>query len=236
MFRVKICGLVNRADALAAVASGADAVGCLVGVRHRAEDSVTPEAACSILAGLPRSVQKVVVTHMGRADAIFPLLHRINCSCLQLHDRISVEEICALKDGFPDVLILKALSVGARVSVEERERLREEALSYITCVDGFVLDSSDKEKDRIGGTGQPHDWAASEALVPILGKPVILAGGLVPENVIRAIEAVLPYGVDVNTGVEASCDRGTGRKDETRLRLFIQNARRALDRIHGCPP
>lgn len=97
MFRVKICGLVHRADALAAVALGADAVGCLVGVCHRAEDAVTPETARSILDGLPRSVHRVIVAHLARADDVFPLLRRIDCSCLQLHDWIAVQDIRALK-------------------------------------------------------------------------------------------------------------------------------------------
>ena len=134
------------------------------------------------------------------------------------------------------MLILKALSIAARVTAPERKRLIEDARRYFPCVDGFILDSSDRAADRIGGTGQPHDWTASAAMVPLLEKPIILAGGLNPKSVVRAVDTVRPYGVDVNTGVEASGKRGDGRKDGARLRLFIQNARRALARVHGCRP
>ncbi|MBU4202450.1 MAG: phosphoribosylanthranilate isomerase [Acidobacteria bacterium] len=234
MFRVKICGLVHRADALAAAASGADAVGCLVGVRHRAEDAVSAKEAHSILDRLPRSVHRVIVTHLARADEVSSLVFQTGCSCLQLHADIPVEEIRAVREKFPSVLIIKALSVEGRMNDADRNRLCGEGNRYLNDVDAFVLDSKNVEEDRVGGTGRVHDWAASRDIISHLGKPIILAGGLNPKNVAQAVDTVRPYGVDVNTGVEASGKRGDGRKDGARLRLFIQNARRALDRVHGC--
>lgn len=87
-------------------------------------------------------------------------------------------------------------------------------------MDALLLDS--RTADRIGGTGLPHDWSVSRRIVEQIGKPVILAGGLRPENLQAALETVRPAAVDVNSGIETAC----GAKDPQRAEAFVQICRR----------
>jgi len=85
-------------------------------------------------------------------------------------------------------------------------------------VDAILLDS--RTEDRLGGTGQTHDWSISQRLVAASQIPVILAGGLTPENVAEAVRTVRPYAVDVNSGVETA----TGDKSFNLCSQFVANA------------
>ncbi|OYT68976.1 MAG: hypothetical protein CFK52_14215 [Chloracidobacterium sp. CP2_5A] len=100
--------------------------------------------------------------------------------------------------------------------------LSPEAVRQWACAQGpsrFLLDQSSPDH---GGTGQTVDWAEAARLVPALGRPVILAGGLTPENVVRAAETVQPFGLDVCSGVEAV----PGRKDRGKVEAFVNLCRR----------
>jgi phosphoribosylanthranilate isomerase len=88
-------------------------------------------------------------------------------------------------------------------------------------VDAFVLDTTNTATGQVGGTGQTHDWAVSRALVEALPVPMVLAGGLKPENVAEAIRQVRPFAVDVNSGVS----RPDGTKDPDRLAAFLRAAK-----------
>ena len=96
-----------------------------------------------------------------------------------------------------------------------------EAAALEPLVDALLLDS--RTAERIGGTGQTHDWSISRRIVEACGKPVILAGGLTPTNLASALAAVRPAGVDVNSGVE----NAAGEKDPDRVRSFVR-----LCRVH----
>jgi phosphoribosylanthranilate isomerase len=88
-------------------------------------------------------------------------------------------------------------------------------------VDGIILDKAIRATGQVGGTGKTHDWNISKAVVRSIALPVILAGGLNPENIAEAIRTVQPYGVDVNSGVS----KAGGIKDHEKLRLFIARAK-----------
>ena len=94
-----------------------------------------------------------------------------------------------------------------------------QAKAYLPYVDALLLDS--RTEDRIGGTGFPHDWDISKKIVAENTKPVILAGGLTPTNIVDAISKVKPYGVDVHTGVEGA----DGNRDLQKLQDFIRYAK-----------
>jgi phosphoribosylanthranilate isomerase len=96
-------------------------------------------------------------------------------------------------------------------------------------VDAFITDTFDPETGASGATGRTHDWHISKKLNMLSPKPLILAGGLTPENVYDAIIEVGPAGVDVHTGVENS----TGRKDRDLVTQFITNAQKAFDEIRN---
>lgn len=212
--RVKICGIACEEDARAAEAAGADAVGCLVALSHPSPDRVDTRTARAIFASLPPLVARVLVTHRATPDEIARLVRETAPTTVQLHGPFPLVEIPALRIRFPFLTILKTVHVVDGGAVDEARRAAEVA-------DAVLLDT--RTGDRIGGTGRTHDWSISARIVRTCPRPVVLAGGLTPDNVGEAIRRVVPWGVDVNSGV-----RGTGaRKSEARLRSFIAAARRA---------
>jgi phosphoribosylanthranilate isomerase len=108
----------------------------------------------------------------------------------------------------------------AKVSVEGEEAA-DRARSLEGIADAILLDSRDRSTDRVGGTGLVHDWSISARIVERISTPIILAGGLNPTNVARAISTVRPWAVDVNSGVEDS----SGMKNEDKVRAFVAAAR-----------
>ena len=88
--------------------------------------------------------------------------------------------------------------------------------------DFYLLDSFNLKTNQVGGTGLTHDWKRSRELIKLLNKPTFLAGGLNPDNVMKAIKEVHPYGVDVNSG----CKNSLGKKDAKRVKVFVANAKK----------
>jgi len=197
-------------DALLCVRAGADALGLIVGAVHRTEDEITPMRASVIVAALPPFVCKVMVTHLEEAERIIPLLKTVGTDTVQLHSGIIAEEIRRIKKSLPWVKIIKA--VHGNVDGVIRAAGYFAALRH---VDAILADT--KIGDRVGGTGITHDWSITRTLSESLDKPVILAGGLRPENVEDAIRAARPYAVDVNSGVEDA----KGNKEFSRVEAFI---------------
>lgn len=212
MLRVKICGNRTRDDLAMAGQLGADAVGLIVGARHRTEDAIAPDAAAAMLRDVPLFVNPVLVTHLLTAAEILRLHTEIPTSTIQLHDAITIREVETIRRALPHVSLIKAVGVTGEDAAEIARR-------FEPYVDALLLDTH--AGDRIGGTGIVHDWNISRRIVAQIKKPVILAGGLRPENLIEAIKAVQPYGVDVNTGVEFP----NGEKDPNRMRDFIRLAK-----------
>jgi phosphoribosylanthranilate isomerase len=136
---------------------------------------------------------------------------------VQLHGDLGVPALRELRT------LLSPRKIIGKVSVEDETAVAR-AREIEPFVDAIVLDTRDRATDRVGGTGMVHDWSISARIASAAGVPVILAGGLTPDNVARAISAVKPWGVDVNSGVETS----DGRKDEDRMRRFIAAASTAL--------
>lgn len=212
MMRAKICGITSMEEARLAIEAGADALGFLVGLDYPSDDRLSAEEAREIVAGLPPFVSTVLVTHRTEPDWVEAACWKIRCSTVQLHGDYPLEEIPELRQRLPHLKILKAVHVedeGAVARAREVER----------WVDAVLLDT--KTATRIGGTGQTHDWGISARVVAALHRPVILSGGLNPENVVRAIEIVRPYAVDVNSGVE----NPDGSKSPEKVRAFIALAK-----------
>ncbi len=197
----------------AVVDGGADAVGVLVLTRHVAEDAVTLDQACRLLELVPPFVGRYAVTHAVDAADVARILGELPVDTLQLHDDIATDVVAGLRALHPGIRLVKALHVhDGRVDAP---------LPWSSLVDAFVADSADPTRDRIGGTGLVHDWELSAGLARRSPLPVILAGGLSPQNVGAAIEAVRPWAVNVNSGVERR-----GSKDEALVRAFVEAARR----------
>jgi len=208
MVKVKICGIKRTEDALAAVRFGADAIGLLVGQRHAATDFITADEATAIVKALPPFCSSVLVTHLDRAEEIVPLARSIGVTTIQLHGDSSPEDARAIRENLPHLKLIKAVHVTDAESIEVARR-------YADSVDAILLDTVNVATDQVGGTGMTHDWGISRRIVETAGLPVILAGGLNPDNVTAAIEAVRPFGVDVNSGTKGP----DGFKDMAKLRV-----------------
>lgn len=209
---VKICGIQSAEEAAAAVAAGATALGFLCGLTHRAEDAVSPAQARAIAAMVPPAVRTVLVTHLEDPAAIAALAREIGVRAVQVHGPVRPAGLAALRALLPEVPLVKSVHVTGPEALEEARR-------YAALADAVLLDS--RTADRLGGTGQVHDWDVSAAIVHALAPfPVHLAGGLRPENVAEAVRRVRPSGVDVNSGVEDAA----GRKDAAGMRDFIRGA------------
>jgi phosphoribosylanthranilate isomerase len=212
---VKVCGIASEADVEACLAAGVDALGFLCGLSHPSEDELAPERAAELARRVPPFVSRVLVTHSTAPAQVRALLAAVPVSVLQLQGDFPLDRIAELRAAFPHLAIAQAVHV---TGAESLDRAAEAA----RAADAVLLDT--RRGERLGGTGETHDWRLSRAIRDrIRPTPVVLAGGLDPENVAAAIETVLPFAVDVNTGVSAR----RGRKDPERVRRFVENARSA---------
>ena len=213
--RVKICGTATFADLDCAVAAGADAVGFLMGITHVTQDAVTPETAAAMVATLPPFIVPVAVTHLTKPSDLIRIVELSRCTTLQIQDMVTPDDIAEVREALPYLRIMKAVHVMDESAITTAKYFSDTA-------DAILLDT--RTADRIGGTGITHDWNISAKIVKECSCPVILAGGLTPENVTEAIIRVRPYAVDVHTGVKKN-----GVRDAERTRAFVTNARTARD-------
>ncbi len=213
---VKICGVRRKEDVDACLNAGADAAGFLVGQVHASDDFITVEEAKQLIDPLPMGLMPLVVTHLDRPADLIDIVKRTGAMGLQLHSEIRPADVAVIRKALPRVRILKSLHVEDIHSLVYAE-------PYLSSVDGFVLDTLDRPTGRVGGTGKTHDWDLSAEIVRRYKVPMLLAGGLTPENVARAIHLVKPYGVDVNSGVKGP----DGYKDPKRIQRFVQAAKGA---------
>lgn len=217
MTLVKICGITNLEDALAALAAGADALG--FNFYARSPRYVTAEAARAIIAGLPSTslpstsstVLTVGVFVNEEVDVLAQTASAAGVSALQLHGSESPEYCKALAGRY----LIKAFAAGEQFAPET-------VLRY--DVDAILLDAFDSNAAGGvgGGTGKLGDWSIARATSELFPK-LFLAGGLSPENVGEAIECVRPYAVDACSRIESV----PGRKDHARLRAFVNAVRAA---------
>ncbi|HVM41168.1 MAG TPA: phosphoribosylanthranilate isomerase [Acidimicrobiia bacterium] len=201
---VKICGVTTEEDALLAVAMGADAVGFVFAPSRR---QVRPDDVRDIVRRLPPEVVTVGVFRNERPETVCDVVNRIGLRAAQLHGGETLTEVTYVRERVP--MVLQAFPAGD-------PRLDEASKSP---ADVILVDSRDP------GSGTVFDWSLVEGVPPT--KPMLLAGGLTPDNVETAIQRVQPWGVDVATGVEHK----PGRKDPTKVRRFIEAANRAFDAL-----
>jgi phosphoribosylanthranilate isomerase len=209
--RVKVCGLTREEDLAVAVAAGADAVGFLVGVPSSPRN-LTPGRAERLLGQVPVFVDSVVVTAPKSIEWLVEVCERLKPSAIQIHGKEQLDS-SEIHEKIRGTRLIKTVYV-------TDDAFNEWVIEDLKTFDAVLLDSF--SKGQYGGTGKVHDWVLSrqikEAVAPV---PVILAGGLSPENVKEAILAVEPYAVDVASGVEAS----PGVKDHGKVRAFVENAK-----------
>ncbi|MCO6456547.1 MAG: phosphoribosylanthranilate isomerase [Pirellulaceae bacterium] len=209
---VKICGNRSADDVDLACRCGADSIGILVGTHFFSEDAVPIEAACKLVSRVPSGISTVLVTHLTDVEAVARLVETGRFQAIQLHHPDAGDMLADLRRRCPGARLIAA------VLVEDDQAVRQSA-GLQTLADAIVLDT--RCGGRIGGTGKTHDWSISRRIVERSAVPVLLAGGLNPDNVRRALDVVRPWGVDVNSGVDAP----DGAKDPERVARFIERAR-----------
>jgi phosphoribosylanthranilate isomerase len=216
MTRVKICGIGEKAHALAVIEAGGDFIGLIFAPSQR---RVTPDHARQIVSTVKKCSETTAVVGVF-VNVPAPEVNRIADSCnldwVQLSGdepweycrqitRPLIKAVRISHDQYPEEIYAN-LASGARVLSSQR---------YIYLFDSQV-------KGKYGGTGTTFDWSLAREVAERF--PVIIAGGLTPDNVAQAIEVVTPWGVDVSSGVEVG-----GVKDIAKIRAFIEAVRKADD-------
>ena len=199
--KVKVCGMTSLKDALVAVEEGADAVGFIF--YKKSPRSVTMKTVREIVLELPPFVDTVGVFVDETAEQINKIADYCNLDIIQLHGDESPTFCKKIRRR-----VIKAFRVIDMQSVKKLSGFQ---------VSGFLLDTF--SENLHGGTGKVFDW--NLALPAKKFGPVIMAGGLTPNNVQQAIRQVRPYGVDVCSGVESE----PGIKDHKKIRAFLKNAK-----------
>ncbi len=216
---IQVAGVIDQAEADLLLAAGVRWLGFPLRLPVHTEDLSEAEAA-AIIRNLPEDAFGVLITYLSAAEAIAEFASELGARAIQLHGEIPTVDVKALRRLLPDAFLIKSLVVGK--STAEHLEMLVETLSPF--VDAFITDTHDPVSGADGATGKVHDWQVSRRLVEISPRPVILAGGLNPDNVSGAIATVQPAGVDVHTGVEDS----KGRKSEKAVRQFVERARKAF--------
>ena len=215
MLWIKICATTNLDDARAALDAGANALGFILTASPR---QITPEKAAEIISALPPSVEKIGVVVNESPEALAKLAADTGLTGLQLHGDEPAEQLPEFRRALGLRKVIKTLQ--ARELLADSAKL-DAYLAQRKSYDGILLDSGSAAAR--GGTGQTFDW---NAMLPVVLRikevaPVVIAGGLNPENVAEAVRLFDPCGVDVVSGVE----RAVGKKDEAKMRAFITAAR-----------
>lgn len=202
--RSKICGITRMEDALAAVEAGADAIGFVF--YAKSPRAVSVQQARAIIQALPPFVTTVGLFVNASRCELGEILDAVPLDLLQFHGDETAEQCEGWRRPY-----IKALRVKSGDDIAA-------AVDAYPSASGVLLDTY--VEGVPGGTGEAFDWS----LIPqALSKPLILAGGLTPENVADAVARVKPYAVDVSGGVEAS----KGIKDHAKIRAFINAVRRS---------
>ena len=207
---VKICGNTRKEDVEHAIHSGANAIGFIVGFPSTPRN-LDLDQAYRLLKDIPTSIDSVVVTNEYNRNLMRRIAEKLPITTIQLIGNTQYSQ--EIREIFPDIHLIK-------VVYAEPERLIQSALNFSKDYDTILIDT--KTKDIPGGTGLTHNWSLSrKAVTTIHPTPVILAGGLTPQNVEDAVRIVQPQSVDVSSGVEST----PGIKDHSKVETFIKLAK-----------
>jgi phosphoribosylanthranilate isomerase len=214
MTYVKICGIKNKEQALAAAKAGADFIGMVFTTSPR---QITLDAGKKICVAIKTHYPKVktVGVFVNYPLALLQMTaDRCGLDWVQMHGT-EPWEFCKELDR-PVIKVARVARNYSPETICETFEYGKKLLADRKLL--FMLDTS--SKDKFGGTGQAFDWSQARTIAERF--PVIVAGGLNPENVAAAIEMIAPWGVDVSTGVETK-----GAKDMEKIHRFIQAVRDA---------
>jgi len=212
---IQIAGVLDAAEARMIADAGVHWIGFPLKLAVHPDD-VPADVARTIIHEVRAHARPVLITYLDRADEVRSLCAFLGVRAVQLHGHIAAGEFARLRALDDGLYVMKSLVVKTD-NAATLEAMVDELSPH---VDAFITDTYDPTTGAMGATGKTHDWSVSRRLVEISRRPVILAGGLRPENVREAILTVCPFGVDVHTGVEGP----DGRKDPRLVRRFVAAA------------
>jgi phosphoribosylanthranilate isomerase len=216
---VKICGIARPEWAVAAAEAGADAVGLVFAESPR---RVTAREAREIIRALPPWVAPVGVFVDEQPRGILRLAGETGITVAQLHGDEPPEVLAELGR----LKIVKAFRVGGEEDLAAAREWKTKSERLGRPADGYLIDAR-VAGGPIGGSGRMADWGLAARMIVEGFRPLVLAGGLTPENVAAAIAAVRPWGVDGSTGLET----GPGLKSPEKIRAFVDAVRKTSDRV-----
>lgn len=209
--KAKICGLTREEDVVMASAMGADAVGFVVGVPSSPRN-LSLKKAETLLKRVPLFVKSVLVMAPKSVDDLLTTYEKLSPDALQIHGN-SLPDASIIRENVHQTSLIRAVKATPTTVLQD-------AVEASKSFDAVLIDSW--AYGRLGGTGMVHDWNLSKRVKrAIHPTPLILAGGLNPENVRDAVRRVEPYAVDVATGVESR----PGIKDPDKVLAFIEKAK-----------
>jgi len=220
---IQIAGISGKEEAKLLMESGVDYLGFPLRLPVNKED-LTEDEAAEVIKTIKPPHQPVLITYLDKAEEVISFCERLNVQIVQLHGYISFDELVKIKSLADDLFIIKSLVVTG----DNSDKLVKMVELYSPYVDAFITDTFDPETGAEGATGKTHDWSISKKLVEISPKPVIIAGGLNPDNVRQAILEIKPAGVDVHTGVEMP----DGKKNPELIKEFINKAKEAFAELN----
>jgi phosphoribosylanthranilate isomerase len=221
---IRIAGVTDMAEANLLVDCGIRYLGFPLRLPVNKED-LSEQAAAAIIRSIQPPSYGVAITYQSAAKDIAEFMDYLGASIVQLHGDIGTRELAKLKRLRPQLAVIKSLVIGKQPD----EQLLDTVQRLSGFVDAYITDTFDPATGASGATGKLHDWRVSRRLVEVARKPVILAGGLTPENVREAIKFVAPAGVDAHTGVEDA----VGRKDGSKVRRFAAEAHAGFELLRA---
>jgi phosphoribosylanthranilate isomerase len=209
--KVKICCISSILEAKLAVLYGASALG-LVGEMPSGPGIISDDLIKAIVPTVPPPIATFLLTSQTSAEGIVAHHQRVNTSVVQMVDALQSGTYQQIRLALSSVKLVQVIHV-------IDERTIDEALEAAANVDALLLDSGNPNLaiKELGGTGRVHNWELSRKIVEQSPVPIFLAGGLRPDNLRRAVDAVQPWGVDLCSGV-----RTNGRLDEIKLLAFFE--------------
>ena len=204
-----------------AVSCGADAVGFITDVPVETPRKIDLNTAAGLISKVPLFVDTVLVIMPNDAKHALKMIGAAKPDVVQIHNDFGVDELEIIRNNTATGIVKTiSIPVNTKGSADTIDAVVKQVndLTDRGLVDGILLDSS--AAGKVGGTGAVHDWSVSRAVVEAVDVPVILAGGLNPDNVREAVKSVLPYAVDTASGIETD-----GMKDEKKICRFIREAR-----------
>jgi phosphoribosylanthranilate isomerase len=219
---LQAAGVRSLEDARTLCDTGFRFIGFPIRLDYHPQD-ITEKEAKDIIARLPRAIHPVLITYETNPDELINLIQYLDVKIIQIHAEIEPLVLERLKISLPDMNIIKSLIV----KENNLEELKTQINDFTPYVDAFITDTYDFVTGARGATGKTHNWKISRKLVEFTSRPVILAGGLTPQNVEKAITMVEPAGVDVHTGIEDA----EGFKDPELCRKFVKRAIKSFGEI-----